>query len=81
MLEVQDLDVFYGDAQALHGMALRVDGGEVVTLVGANGAGKTTTLRAISGLQRVARGDIVFEGESIVGGSRALAFADRAGEP
>ena len=67
MLEVQDLDVFYGDAQALHGMALRVDGGEVVTLVGANGAGKTTTLRAISGLQRVARGDIVFEGESIVG--------------
>ena len=67
MLEVHDLDVFYGDAQALHGMALRVDEGEVVTLVGANGAGKTTTLRAISGLQRVARGDIVFEGESIAG--------------
>ena len=67
MLEVRDLDVFYGDAQALHGMALRVDDGEVVTLVGANGAGKSTTLRAISGLQRVARGDIVFEGESIVG--------------
>ena len=67
MLEVSDLDVFYGDAQALHGMALRVDEGEVVTLVGANGAGKTTTLRAISGLARVARGDIVFEGESIAG--------------
>jgi len=67
MLEVHDLDVFYGDAQALHGMALRVDEGEVVTLVGANGAGKTTTLRAISGLERVARGDIVFEGESISG--------------
>ena len=67
MLEVHDLDVFYGDAQALHGMALRVDEGEVVTLVGANGAGKTTTLRAISGLERVARGDIVFEGESIAG--------------
>ena len=65
MLEVHDLDVFYGDAQALHGMALRVDEGEVVTLVGANGAGKTTTLRAISGLERVARGDIIFEGESI----------------
>ena len=60
MLEVHDLDVFYGDAQALHGMALHVDEGEVVTLVGANGAGKTTTLRAISGLERVARGDIVF---------------------
>jgi branched-chain amino acid transport system ATP-binding protein len=67
MLEVRDLDVFYGDAQALHGMALRVDEGEVVTLVGANGAGKTTTLRAISGLERVARGDIQFEGESLVG--------------
>jgi len=67
MLEVHDLDVFYGDAQARHGMALRVDEGEVVTLVGANGAGKTTTLRAISGLERVARGDIVFEGESIAG--------------
>jgi branched-chain amino acid transport system ATP-binding protein len=67
MLEVRDLDVFYGDAQALHGMALSVEEGEVVTLVGANGAGKTTTLKAISGLQRVARGDIVFEGESIVG--------------
>jgi branched-chain amino acid transport system ATP-binding protein len=67
MLEVRDLDVFYGDAQALHGMALRVDEGEVVTLVGANGAGKTTTLRAISGLEPVARGDIVFEGESIAG--------------
>jgi len=67
MLEVRDLDVFYGDAQALHGMALRVDEGEVVTLVGANGAGKTTTLRAISGLERVARGDILFEGESLIG--------------
>jgi branched-chain amino acid transport system ATP-binding protein len=67
MLEVHDLDVFYGDAQALHGMALRFDEGEVVTLVGANGAGKTTTLRAISGLEPVARGDILFEGESIVG--------------
>ncbi|HYO17964.1 MAG TPA: ABC transporter ATP-binding protein [Dermatophilaceae bacterium] len=67
MLEVRDLDVFDGDAQARHGMALHVDQGEVVTLVGANGAGKTTTLRAISGLQRVARGDIVFEGESLVG--------------
>jgi len=65
MLEISDLDVYYGDSQALHGMALRVEEGEVVTLVGANGAGKTTTLRAISGLQRVARGDIVFEGASI----------------
>lgn len=66
MLEVQDVDVFYGDAQALHGVSLRVQEGEVVTLVGANGAGKTTTLRAISGLQPVSRGDIRFEGQSIV---------------
>jgi len=65
MLEASDLDVYYSDSQALHGMALRVEEGEVVTLVGANGAGKTTTLRAISGLQRVARGDIVFEDASI----------------
>ena len=59
------MDVFYGDAQALHGVSLDVHEGEVVTLVGSNGAGKTTTLRAISGLHAPARGDIVFEGESI----------------
>ena len=67
MLEVKDIDGFYGDAQALYGLSLKVREGEVVTLVGANGAGKTTTLRAISGLRPVARGDIVFEGNSLVG--------------
>ena len=67
MLEVKDIDVFYGDAQALYGLSLQVREGEVVTLVGANGAGKTTTLRAISGLRPVARGDIVFEGRSLLG--------------
>jgi branched-chain amino acid transport system ATP-binding protein len=67
VLEVKDIDVFYGDAQALYGLSLEVREGEVVTLVGANGAGKTTTLRAISGLRPVARGDIVFEGRSLVG--------------
>ena len=67
MLEVHDIDVFYGDAQALYGVGLRVDEGEVVTLVGSNGAGKTTTLRAISGLIRITRGDVVFEGSSIAG--------------
>jgi branched-chain amino acid transport system ATP-binding protein len=67
VLEVKDIDVFYGDAQALFGLSLQVRQGEVVTLVGANGAGKTTTLRAISGLRPVARGDIVFEGGSLVG--------------
>jgi branched-chain amino acid transport system ATP-binding protein len=67
VFEVKDIDVFYGDAQALYGLSLEVRQGEVVTLVGANGAGKTTTLRAISGLRPVARGDIVFEGSSLVG--------------
>ena len=66
MLEVNGIDVFYGDAQALHQLSLHVRQGEVVTLVGSNGAGKTTTLRAISGLRPVVRGDIVFEGRSLV---------------
>ncbi|SDY38577.1 amino acid/amide ABC transporter ATP-binding protein 2, HAAT family [Modestobacter sp. DSM 44400] len=67
MLEVKDIDVFYADAQALYGVGLRVEEGEVVTLVGSNGAGKTTTLRAISGLRPISRGDLVFEGSSIAG--------------
>jgi branched-chain amino acid transport system ATP-binding protein len=67
VFEVKDIDVFYGDAQALYGLSLLVREGEVVTLVGANGAGKTTTLRAISGLLPVARGDITFEGRSLLG--------------
>lgn len=67
MLEVKDIDVFYADAQALYGVQLRVEEGEVVTLVGSNGAGKTTTLRAISGLRPISRGDLVFEGSSIAG--------------
>src|SRR6187549_313430 len=66
MLEVRDIEVFYGDAQALFGVSLTIDRGELVTLVGANGAGKTTTLRAISGLRPVARGDLRFEGTSLL---------------
>jgi branched-chain amino acid transport system ATP-binding protein len=66
VLEVSGIDVFYGDAQALHQLSLQVRQGEVVTLVGSNGAGKTTTLRAISGLRPVVRGDVVFEGRSLV---------------
>ena len=67
MFEVKEIDVFYGDAQALYGLSLQVREGEVVTLVGANGAGKTTTLRAISGLLPVARGEIAFEGRTLLG--------------
>ena len=66
MLDVRDIDVYYGDSQALRGLSLHVDQGEIVTLVGSNGAGKTTTLRAISGIRPVARGSITFEGRSLV---------------
>jgi len=66
-LVVENLRVCYGAIQALHGISLRVEEGEVVTLIGGNGAGKTTTLRAISGLLRPKEGSIEFDGESIVG--------------
>ncbi len=67
LLAVDDIDVFYGDVQVLHGLALDVHEGEIVTLLGSNGAGKTTTLRAISGLLSPSQGDIRFRGRSIVG--------------
>jgi len=66
-LTVEKLIVNYGAIQALDGISLRVETGEVVTLIGGNGAGKTTTLRAISGLLRPKSGRIEFDGESIVG--------------
>ena len=66
MLRIHDLDVFYGTIQALHGIRLHVDDGEIVTLVGANGAGKTTLLRAISGVA-APHGVVEFDDASIVG--------------
>jgi branched-chain amino acid transport system ATP-binding protein len=65
ILEVDRIDVFYGRIQALRGVSLHVDEGEVVTLIGANGAGKTTTLRAISGLTPASAGAIRLRGENI----------------
>ena len=65
MLEVQGIDVLYGDVQALWELSFRVEAGEVVTLLGANGAGKSTTLKAVSGLMHPARGSITFEGQRI----------------
>jgi branched-chain amino acid transport system ATP-binding protein len=67
VLTLRDLDVHYGAVQALHGVALDVQPGEIVTLIGANGAGKSTVLRAISGLVRPSKGTITFAGESIAG--------------
>lgn len=65
MLEVKDLKCFYGHIQALKGVSLQVNEGEVVSLIGANGAGKTTTLRSISGLVPATSGSIKFEGTEI----------------
>jgi branched-chain amino acid transport system ATP-binding protein len=69
ILEVEDVQVFYGAIQALKGISLEVRAGEIVTLLGANGAGKSTTLRAINGLNHPRSGDIRFQGRSIAGDS------------
>jgi branched-chain amino acid transport system ATP-binding protein len=67
LLIVENLSVFYGSIEALRGISLHVDEGEVVTLIGANGAGKSTTLRTISGLLEPKRGSIRFAGQAIQG--------------
>jgi branched-chain amino acid transport system ATP-binding protein len=66
MLELEDVHVYYGAIHALKGVTLRVDEGQIVTLLGANGAGKSTSLRTISGLLRPRTGTIRFEGDDIV---------------
>ncbi|MEA2428370.1 MAG: branched-chain amino acid transport system ATP-binding protein [Thermoleophilaceae bacterium] len=65
MLEVEDVHAFYGNIEALKGISLTVEEGEIVTLIGSNGAGKSTTLRAISGLTPPRQGIINFEGKDI----------------
>jgi branched-chain amino acid transport system ATP-binding protein len=67
LLEVQDIHTYYGAIEALRGVSLSVDEGEVVTIIGSNGAGKSTTLRSISGLTPARSGRIVFEGQEITG--------------
>ena len=62
MLEISNLDVYYGDLQALWGISLSVEDGSVVTLVGSNGAGKSTLMQAITGLIRPKAGSITFDG-------------------
>ena len=65
MLDVQDINVYYGAIHAVKGISFRVEEGEIVTLIGANGAGKTTTLQTVSGLLRSRTGSISFMGEDI----------------
>lgn len=65
MLEVKDLNVYYGVIQALKGISFEVEEGDVIALIGANGAGKTTTLHTITGLIPAKSGSIVFEGKDI----------------
>ncbi len=75
LLQLEAIDVFYGDIQVLYGLSLEVHEGELVTLLGSNGAGKTTTLRAITGLRPPLSGDIRYRGESLA----AVPAAGRAG--
>ena len=65
ILEIEGIDTYYGETQALFGVSLSVAAGEVVALLGANGAGKTTTLRSILGLTRARRGRIAFDGRDV----------------
>ena len=65
MLEVQNINVFYGNIHAIRDISFSVQDGEIVTLIGANGAGKSTILKSISGLLRSKTGDILFDGKSI----------------
>jgi branched-chain amino acid transport system ATP-binding protein len=67
MLTVSDLDLFYGDAQALDGVTIEIAEREIVAIVGANGAGKTSLIRTIAGMHLPARGSIRFEGAEIAG--------------
>jgi len=65
LLELHEVEVFYGRIQAIKNLSFTVGEGEVVTLIGANGAGKTTTLKAISGVRPVASGKVLFDGRDI----------------
>ena len=76
LLHVDGIDAYYGDFQALFGVSLKVEPGQVVAVIGANGAGKSTLLRCISGLMHPRQGEIVFDSESI-GNKPAFAVVRR----
>ena len=67
ILTIKDLVVNYGNIQALAGISIDIQHGEIVTLIGSNGAGKSTTLRTVSGINKPTSGDISFEGKSVIG--------------
>ena len=67
MLSVENLDVFYGDAQALDNIAIEIEQGAIVTIVGANGAGKSSLIRTIAGMHKPSRGRILYRGTDITG--------------
>ena len=67
MLKIENLDVFYGDAQALDGVSLEIEEGAIVAIVGANGAGKTSLIRTIAGMHRPSRGRILYRDTDIAG--------------
>jgi branched-chain amino acid transport system ATP-binding protein len=69
MLQVELLDAFYGDVQALDGVSLAVEDGAIVAIIGANGAGKTTLIRALAGMNRSVSGRVMFRGQDILGWS------------
>jgi branched-chain amino acid transport system ATP-binding protein len=80
LLELREVGARYGQVEALHGISLTVDQGEIVALLGANGAGKTTTLRAVSGTVR-RDGDVIFADKRRTGGPEAMARAGIAHVP
>ena len=65
LLEVEDIHVFYGNIEAIRGVSIHVEPGEMVAILGSNGAGKTTTLRTISGLERARSGSVRFDGKDV----------------
>jgi branched-chain amino acid transport system ATP-binding protein len=83
LLELDDIHVHYGKIEAIRGISVEVDEGEIVTLIGANGAGKSTTLKTISGVRTVSQGEIRFNGQVITrmpGYKRVLAGIGQAPE-
>ena len=67
MLQVEQLDAFYGDVQALDSVSLEVEDGAIIAIIGANGAGKTTLIRALAGMNRSVSGRVMFRGQDILG--------------